>query len=155
MARDANSLLFPNLYDTDNEMLPPTAREIQISANFAVLKVAVEDHQRTKRCASTHDTTEQGRKRLALETAVLVHQEVEQWEKSIREIEFLLQQQQQQQHHSVASMDNKSDADPVADDAVAAPFHAAIPVVLDDEEEVNIPSLAFTSSNTIDNIHSQ
>jgi hypothetical protein len=154
MARDANSLLFPNLYDTDNEMLPPTAREIQISANFAVLKE--DHHQRTKRRASTHDTTEQGRKRLALETAVLVHQEVEQWEKSIREIEFLLQQQQQQQqHHSVGSMDNKNHADPVADDAVAAPFHAAIPVVLDDEEEVSIPSFAFTSSNTIDNIHSQ
>jgi hypothetical protein len=80
---------------------------------------------------------------------LLVQKEVEHWEASIRELEGLLQQQQ-----SVVDKDNAEDAEtgPVIEET--------LPVVVDDEEEVDelsSPSFGISSSppTPIDDIPSQ
>jgi hypothetical protein len=124
--------LFPILYENDEEMLQSrTVREIQIASNFAVLKSSSKS-RRSSRSSNDDDTADttttsiSNSKRykkditnnttmvdpkeyqLAIETAILVQKEIEQWEKSIAELEQLLHQQEGQQQSSSTSSSSSS-----------------------------------------------
>jgi hypothetical protein len=141
LANNKNELHFPDL-----RLIVMTPRPEHISSNFAVLKAV----DRAKRQLSINDKDmEREQKRLALETAMLVQQEVEHWEASIRELESLLQQQE--------SAVDKGNAEEV--EAVAL-NEETVPVVVDDEEEdeeLTSPSFGISSSPStpVDKIPSQ
>jgi hypothetical protein len=109
--------LIPNqleIDDDDETMLQSrTVREIQIASNFAVLKSAASSSKRMEDCISpsskrvktnefdvVHEGSNQQQYKLAIETAILVQKEIEQWENSIRELEAMLSNQPQQQEQS-------------------------------------------------------
>lgn len=94
-------LLVPILYETDEEMIHArTVREIQIASNFAVLKSSRKDDMTipssAKRMKLATNDKEQQQYNLAIETAVLVQKEIEQWENSIRELEIILSRSESQ-----------------------------------------------------------
>lgn len=137
---NTNELQFPDL---QSDAMTP--RPEHISSNFAVLKAV--DH--VKRQLSINDKdVEREQKRLALETAILVQEEVEHWEANIRELEALLHQQ---------SALDKGDAEAV--DAVVLNEESSPVVVDDDVDELTVspPSLGISSvpSTPVDDIPSQ
>ena len=131
-------LLVPILYESDEEMLQSrTVREIQIASNFAVLKSSARNDsfpstsKRLKTAATTtieKSAQQQQQYELAVETAILVQKEIEQWENSIRELEHMLNHQdeppQLPQHYRFQSTQGAvhvaADALPIADDTITA-----------------------------------
>lgn len=100
-------LLVPILFESDEEMLHArTVREIQIASNFAVLKSSAPTWNNdiampsAKRFKTATTEKEQQRYDLAIETAVLVQKEIEQWENSIRELELMLSSQEEHQQRT-------------------------------------------------------
>jgi hypothetical protein len=144
-------LLVPILYESDEEMLQArTVREIQIASNFAVLKssastrkndAAMPSAKRMK--AATNDKSQQ-QYDLAVETAILVHKEIEQWENSIRELEIMLSTQEQQQHQQ-HRFQSTSDLVHVADSSVA---HESIDTVALKNNAPIIPNRSVSVSST-------
>ena len=94
-------LLVPVVYESEEEMVQArTVREIQIASNFAVLKSSVGSARNdatampsAKRMKTTSNQKSQQQYDLAVETAILVQKEIEQWENSIRELEIMLSNQ--------------------------------------------------------------
>ena len=131
-------LLVPILYESDEEMLQSrTVREIQIASNFAVLKSSARNDsfpstsKRLKTAATTtieKSAQQQQQYELAVETAILVQKEIEQWENSIRELEHMLNHQDEPQplpqHYRFQSTQGAvhvaADALPIADDTNTA-----------------------------------
>jgi hypothetical protein len=120
---DHQPILFPSLYENDEEMLQSrTVREIQIASNFAVLKSSSknrssedDDNDTTnptssKRCKKEVRNNEIDPKQyqLAIETAILVQKEIEQWEKSISELEQMLYRQEGKQSQSSSPLTDSS-----------------------------------------------
>ena len=130
-----DDLTFPDL------LMPSRAEHI--AANFVVLQ-AVDRVQRRRAAHNQDPNVEREQKRLALETAVLVQEEVAHWEASIRELEALLQQQQQQ-----STGKDQGDTE--------ASRETTLPVVVDEEDDSAISSTAFgisTPSTSVDNVRS-
>lgn len=127
-----DNLTFPDL------LMPSRAEHI--AANFAVLQ-AVDRVQRRRAAQNQDPNVEREQKRLALETAVLVQEEVAHWEASIRELEALLQQQ--------STGKDQGDTE--------ASRETTLPVVVDEEEDTAISSTVFgisTPSTSVDNVRS-
>jgi hypothetical protein len=113
-------LLVPILYESDEEMLHPrTVREIQIASNFAVLKSSIAPRKddtwttampsaKRIKSASNEKEKEQQQYHLAIETALLVQKEIEQWENSIRELEFILSQSEPPPPHRRSQSTHRS-----------------------------------------------
>ena len=145
-------LLVPILYESDEEMLQSrTVREIQIASNFAVLKSSARNDsfpstsKRLKTAATTtieKSAQQQQQYELAVETAILVQKEIEQWENSIRELEHMLNHQDEPQplpqHYRFQSTQGAvhvaADALPIADDTITAVqqqyHHHNVPFIL-------------------------
>lgn len=141
-----NPLLVPILYESDEEMLQArTVREIQIASNFAVLKSSTQKNDAAmpsaKRMKAATNEKSQQQYDLAVETAILVHKEIEQWENSIRELEIMLSTQEQQQHR----FQSTSDLVHVADSSVS---HETIDTVALKNNAPVIPNRSVSVSST-------
>lgn len=128
-------LLVPILLESDEEMLHArSVREIQIASNFAVLKSSASTRNNdiempsAKRLKTVTTEKEQQRYDLAIETAVLVQKEIEQWENSIRELEIMLssQEQQQQLSNRLSYVADSSNAHESTDSAAVVKSMASI-----------------------------
>ena len=93
-------LLVPIVYESEEEMVQArTVREIQIASNFAVLKSSASARNdaasmpSAKRMKTMSNQKSQQQYDLAVETAILVQKEIEQWENSIRELEIMFSNQ--------------------------------------------------------------
>lgn len=141
-----NPLLVPILYESDEEMLQArTVREIQIASNFAVLKSSTQKNDAAmpsaKRMKAATNEKSQQQYDLAVETAILVHKEIEQWENSIRELEIMLSTQEQQQHR----FQSTTDLVHVADSSVS---HETIDTVALKNNAPVIPNRSVSVSST-------